>query len=235
MVSAQRKGAALLPAQIIALCNASISLSHIGFSVLGVWKHQTVSLGLIFESASWLLVTLFLLYCKHEGAGVVSNWPAVLVSWWFFSFLSESLLTSLHLLHLFNSATVVNFTSLPFCTVICLVAIAMRPSKANQEDLNQPLLVREDADDSSRDRFSNSGWWNHLTFQWLNPVFEKGHKVRLELEHIPSVPQSEAAGQSYALLQETLHKQKPEPMPLRRAIICAVWTPLVVNAVFAGQ
>jgi hypothetical protein len=112
----------------------------------------------------------------------------------------------------------------------------MRFSKANKKgELDQqPLLLREDSDDSSRDRFSSSGWWSQLTFRWLNPVFEKGRKVRLELEHIPSVPQSETAEQSYALLQETLHKQKPEPMPLRKAIICAVWTPLVGNAVFAG-
>ncbi|CAM0884177.1 unnamed protein product [Alopecurus aequalis] len=235
VVSARRRKGA----HIVALCNASTTLSHIGFSVLGVWKKEAVSLGLVFESASWLLATLLLLYCKHEGgvAGVVevSSWPAVLVSWWFFSFLSESLLISLHLLHLFDSATVVDFTSLPFCAIICLVVVAMRLSRANhKEELDQPLLLREDADDSSRERFSSSGWWSHLTFHWLNPVFEKGRKVRLELEHIPSVPQSETAEQSYALLQETLHKQKPEPQPLRKAIICAVWTPLVGNAVFAG-
>ncbi|XP_062212449.1 putative ABC transporter C family member 15 [Phragmites australis] len=235
-VSAERKGITLLPSHILAVCSACITLINIGFAALGVWKHQNVSLGLIFASVSWFLVTLFSLYCKHKGAGVVSNWPAVLVSWWVFSFLLESLLTSLHLLHLFNSATIIDFTSLPFCTIICLclVAIAMRTSKTNQEELNQPLLVREDSGDSGRDRFSSSGWWSQLTFQWLNPVFEKGRKVRLELEHIPSVPQSETAEHSYALLQETLHKQKPEPMSLQRAIICAVWTPLVINAVFAG-
>lgn len=234
VVSAQRRGAALLQAHIVAFCNASMTLLHIGFSVLGVWKQQVVSPGLVFESASWLLATLFLLYCKHEGAGVVSNWPVVLVSWWFFSFLSELLITSLHLFHLFNSATVINFTSLPFCTIICLAVAAMRLSKANWKELNQPLLEGEDTDDSSRSRFSNSGWWSRLTFRWLNPVLEQGHKVRLELEHIPSVPQSETAEQSYAFLQETLHTQKPEPMQLRKTIICAVWTPLVRNAVFAG-
>jgi len=110
----------------------------------------------------------------------------------------------------------------------------MRTFKTNHEELKQSL-IREDSGDSSRDRLSSSGWWSQLTFQWLNLVFEKGHKVRLELEHLPSVPQSETAEQSYALLQETLHKQKPEPMSLQRAIICAVWTPLVVNAVFAGN
>uniref|UniRef100_A0A0D3EXH8 ABC transporter C family member 13 n=1 Tax=Oryza barthii TaxID=65489 RepID=A0A0D3EXH8_9ORYZ len=192
------------------------------------WKWNLKSHGYVFLKIRALLVVNELI------AGVVSNWPSVLLSWWFFSFLSESLLTSLHLLHLFNSATVVDFTSLPLCTFICLVAVTMRPSKANQQDQNQPLLVREDSDDSSTDRFSNSGWWSCLTFQWLNPIFEKGHKVRLELDHIPSVPQSDTANQSYALLQETLHKQKPEPMPMRRAIICAVWTPLIANGVFAG-
>ncbi|KAJ1283741.1 hypothetical protein BS78_03G149500 [Paspalum vaginatum] len=235
MISAERKGVTLLPSRIIAVCNASITSIYIGFAVLGVWKHQTNSLGLIFASLSWLLVTLFSLYCKNKGAGVVSNWPAVLVSWWIFNSLLESLLTALHLLQLMNSATVVNFILLPFCTIICLclVAIYMRTSKTNQE-LNQPLLIREDSGDSSRDRFSSSGWWSQLTFQWLNPVFEKGHKVRLELKHLPPVPQSETAERSYAMLQETLHKQKPEPMSLQRAIICAVWTPLVINAVFAG-
>ncbi|KAL6607981.1 hypothetical protein ACP70R_041044 [Stipagrostis hirtigluma subsp. patula] len=235
-ISAEWKGLALLPSYIIAVCNASITSINIGFVVLGVWKHQIVSLGLIFASVSWLVVTLFTLYCKYKGAGVVSNWPAVLVSWWVFSFLSESLLTSLHMFHLFNAATVLDIILLPFCTIICLclVPIAMRTSKANQDELSQPLLVREDSGDSSRDRFSTSGWWSQLTFQWLNPVFEKGHKVCLKLEHLPPVPHSETAEQSYVLLQETLHKQKPEPMSLQRAIICSVWTPLVINAVFAG-
>ncbi|KAL6884637.1 hypothetical protein ACP4OV_010573 [Aristida adscensionis] len=233
MVSAEGKGVALLPSYIITVCNASMTSINIGFGVHKVWKHQIFSLGLIFASVSWLLVTLFSLYCKHIRAAVV--WPGVLVSWWIFSFLSESLLTSLHLLHLY-SATVVDFTSLFFCTIICLCLVAevLRTSEANQEELNQPLLVREDSGDSSRDRFSSSGWWSQLTFLWLNPVLEKGHKVQLDLRHIPSVPQSETAEQSYALLQETLHKQKPEPMSLQRAIICAIWTPLVINAVFAG-
>jgi len=111
----------------------------------------------------------------------------------------------------------------------------MRTSVANQDELNQPLLTREDSGHSSRDRFSSSRWWSQLTFQWLNPVFEKGHQVRLEIEHIPAVPQSERADQSYALLQETMHKQNPEPMSLQKGIICAVWTPLVINAVFAGN
>jgi hypothetical protein len=236
MVPAERKGMALHPSYIIAVCNASITSINIGFAVLELWKHRTLSLGLIFASLSWLLVTLFSLYCKHKGAGIVLNWPAVLVSWWVFSSLLESLLTSLHLLHLINSATAVNFTSLPFCSIICLclVATAMR-TKTNQEEQNQPLLSREGSGDSSRDRFSSSGWWSQLTFQWLNLVFEKGHKVRLELEHLPSVPQSDTAEHSYALLQETLHKQKPEPMSLQNAIICAVWGPLVINAVFAGN
>lgn len=237
MVSEERKGITLLPYQIIALCNASITSINIGFLVLEAWKHQYVSLRLIFASVSWLLVTFFSLYCKHNGANVVSNWPAVLVFWWVFSFLLESALTSLNLLGLFNSATIVDFASIPFCTIICLclVVTAIRNSKRDQDQWNQPLLIREDSGDCSRDRFSNCGWWSKLTFQWLNPVFEKGYKVRLELEHIPSVPQSETAEQSYALLQETLHKQKPEPISLQRAIIAAVWTPLVINAVFAGN
>lgn len=235
-ISAEMNGLTLLPSHIIAFCNASVTSIYIGFAVHGVWKHQTISLGLIFASLSWLLVTLFSLYCKHKGAGVVPNWPAVLVSWWVFSSLLESLLTSLHLLDLINSATSVNFTSLPFCAIICLclVATAMRTSETNQE-LNQPLLIREDSGDSSRDRLSSSGWWSQLTFQWLNQVFEKGYKVRLELKHLPSVPHSETAEQSYVSLQETLHKQKPEPMSLEKAIIGAVWTPLVINAVFAGN
>jgi hypothetical protein len=32
-----------------------------------------------------------------------------------------------------------------------------------------------------------------------------------------------------------MHKQKTEPMSLQKGIICAVWTPLVINAVFAGN
>ena len=129
VISAERKGVTLLPSHIISVCNASIKSIHVGFAVLGVWKHQTISMGFIFASLSWILVTLFSVYCKHKGAGLGSNWPAVLVYWWVFSSLLESLLTSLHLLHLINSATVVNFTSLPFCAVICLCLGGVDPHR----------------------------------------------------------------------------------------------------------
>ncbi|CAO2177146.1 unnamed protein product [Urochloa humidicola] len=138
-----------------------------------------------------------------------------------------SLLLDLFPLFLIPSFFNVTGQFFPYC---CL---AMRTSKTNQE-LNKPLLIREDSSDSSKDRFFSSGWWSQLTFQWLNLVFEKGYKVRLEIEHLPPLPQSETGEKSYGLLQETLHKQKPESMSLQKAIIYAVWTPLVLNAVFVG-
>ncbi|KAJ4798442.1 Multidrug resistance protein ABC transporter family isoform 1 [Rhynchospora pubera] len=107
-------------------------------------------------------------------------------------------------------------------------------SSKDSPTLYQHLLSKQQKADILND-FQRASYWSHLTFRWLNPVFEKGSRQRLELEHVPSVPSTETAENSFALLQESLRKQKKETFPgLSRAIINAIRKPLITNAIFAG-
>ncbi|XP_072998587.1 putative ABC transporter C family member 15 [Typha latifolia] len=228
-------------AEITVLCNGLISLCYLGFCVHGFWIHEHIPLGLALSAMSWLLVTFFCLFCKQKGAGLHCSWPLVLVSWWVFSSLSEFLSISIYLYNHWRmetlpmippAASIIEFTSFPLSSVLCFTALSMNSSRHNSE-LQQPLFSREE-NDRNIDNYSNAGYWSRLTFRWLNPVFERGRAERLELPQIPRVPQSDTAEKSYALLEESFRKQKPELSPLPRAIIDAAWRPLATNAIFAG-
>jgi hypothetical protein len=108
-------------------------------------------------------------------------------------------------------------------------------SSKESPTLYQPLLFKQQSGDISKD-FESANYWSRLTFGWLNPVFEKGSRQKLELEHVPPVPSTETAENSFALLQESLRQQKKEASPvLARAVIHAIWRPLIINAIYAGE
>ncbi|RVW90880.1 ABC transporter C family MRP4 [Vitis vinifera] len=62
-------------------------------------------------------------------------------------------------------------------------------------------------------------------------TLRKGRVQKLQLHHIPPVPQSEKAETASSLLEETLTKQKTS---VTKALFCSVWRSLAINAVFAG-
>ncbi|CAL5384244.1 unnamed protein product [Camellia sinensis] len=99
--------------------------------------------------------------------------------------------------------------------------------------MDQPLLHRENTG-VRRDIvcYSNAGIWSHITFRWLNPLFEKGQREKkLELSHIPLVPELETAEKAFSKLQESMQSLVITSLP--RAIAHAIWKPLAINAAFA--
>ncbi|KAH6807283.1 multidrug resistance-associated protein 3 [Perilla frutescens var. frutescens] len=103
-------------------------------------------------------------------------------------------------------------------------------------DVTKPLLseLERDAGYESDDLFSSAGIWSHLTFRWLNPLFAKGRREKLQTEDIPSIPRSETADEASCLLEGCLRKQKTNIPSLPNAMLHAIRTPLAINAVFAG-
>ncbi|KAI8022794.1 ABC transporter C family member 5 [Camellia lanceoleosa] len=100
--------------------------------------------------------------------------------------------------------------------------------------MDQPLLHRENTG-VRRDivRYSNARIWSHITFRWLNPLFEKGQREKkLELSHIPLVPELETAEKAFSKLQESMRSLIITSLP--RAIAHAIWKPLATNTAFAG-
>ncbi|KAJ7945509.1 ABC transporter C family member 3 [Quillaja saponaria] len=100
-----------------------------------------------------------------------------------------------------------------------------------QNDLEESLLQKNQLHSSEVcEEFINAGTWSHLTFQWLNPIFRRGRSQKIELSHIPSVPESEKAEKASLILEESLRK---ENINLPKAIIHAVGKSLSINAAFA--
>lgn len=221
------------------------SLIFLGFGVYGVLGLGLVSVGGFVQSGSWLLVSFLAFYCQEKVLRGNRRWPMVLVSWWVFSGLFQLFLMTVFISRHFQlvalprlvpQSTAAELASCPSSLLLLVLSLSMNYSSVHQ--LRQPLLARSEEEEGSvlRENFSTAGVWSRLTFSWLNPVFQKGRTQRLELQHIPSVPQSETADAAYStLLRESLDKQKPEFSPLLRAIVRAVWGPLVINAVFAGM
>ncbi|WOL16121.1 hypothetical protein Cni_G24903 [Canna indica] len=236
----QKRSKAIMAETTVA-CNILISILSLGFCIDRVRKLESISLGYVFLTMSWFLASLYANYCKRKrGANFI--WPLVLVSWWIFSSLLNlvSIFTFLigfwsktPLPGILPSARFIEFASFPLSVFLFFSALVMSSSRNNTE-LEQPLLANSIGSVSSRDDFSKAGLWSRLMFHWLSPVFEKGRAERLEFSHIPSAPRSESAESSYSSLQESLREQKPGCLSLSRAIIRAVWRPLVLNAVFAG-
>ncbi|KAI7996095.1 ABC transporter C family member 5 [Camellia lanceoleosa] len=113
--------------------------------------------------------------------------------------------------------------------------VSDRGSEKNN-DIQHPLLQEEEENirKCGDDAFSNAGFWSQLTFLWLNPLFEKGQKQKLEFPHIPSIPQSETSFFASSLLEESLRKQQTKTISLPKALLHAVWRPLAINGGLAG-
>lgn len=223
--------------------NAIISFSYLGFGLYGYWYKGIVIWRGVFKSMTWALATVVSVYCKRRSVSEGKTWPWVLIFWWVFSCILDLLCASLYIIaHLkwkelpdfLPRADLVDLTSLPLSILLCFNAVSC---VKNHSDLVSPLLEKED-ENPCRDgdgAFSNAGIWSKVTFQWLNPLFKKGRTQKLELPHIPSVSDSEKAENASLLLEESLRKQKFEDPFLAKAILCAIWKSLAINAVFAGS
>ncbi|MBA0666920.1 hypothetical protein Goklo_003280, partial [Gossypium klotzschianum] len=162
--------------------------------------------------------------------------PLVLILWWVFSFGLVSFSVLVYVVRLLGfrelpyrlpEPDIVDVISLPLLVLFCC-RCCCRP--LSHGELECPILLRKENDDG----FNNASIWSQLTFQWLNPLFEKGRIEKLELHHIPSVPESETADNASLLLEESIRKQKTKSTSLPKAITGTVWKSLAINAVFAG-
>ncbi|GKB91541.1 putative ABC transporter C family member 15 [Tanacetum coccineum] len=129
-------------------------------------------------------------------------------------------------------SNIIDIVTLPFAIILCYNGVKFCGISKKHKELEEPLLQEYGQEDSSA--FTNAGIWNRVTFNWLNPLFELGRAQKLEFSHVPSIPESEMAGEAVFLLEESIYKQKTRVSVLPKAIIHAVRRSLAINAVFAG-
>lgn len=228
------------------LFNALISVFYLGYGFYEFWIDRIVTFKSVLSTMTWVLATLVVICSKDRTLRESKRWPWVLMLWWFFSSTFGLVLVFLYLIthlksinkpHNLPQADIADIGSFPLSVLLCFNALWYGKS---YKELEHPLLQKED-EHSSRDNnnnnnnaFSTSGLWSKVTFQWLNPLFKLGRVQKLELPHIPSVPESEKAETASILLEESLRKQKFEDTSLPKAILRSVRISLAINAVFAG-
>ncbi|GAV90679.1 ABC_tran domain-containing protein/ABC_membrane domain-containing protein [Cephalotus follicularis] len=229
--------------RVTVLCNVIISILYLGFGIYEYWNTKIISTKSVTLSMAWLLATVVTLYSKNRFLLQDKRWPLVLTLWWVFSFIFDLLYVSIYMMTHWKvrelpdsmpEANVVDLMSLPLSILLCFNALPISSTRKHN-DLEHPLLQQEhekSLKDSSA--FTNAGIWSQFTFQWLNPLFERGRIQKLELPHISSVPLSETAENASELLEESLRKQKTEDSTLPKAIANSIWKSLALNAVFSG-
>lgn len=226
--------------KIAPFCCATIFIFYMGFGFYEFWYHQILLVKSILLDFTWFLASLVAAYSSKKVFVVEKKWPLVLSLWWVYSTLiylimittySITHFTSISLRVPFPKPSLVDVFACPFSILLCLSSLIINPRE--NHDLRQPLLeAREETDGC----FSKAGFLSQLTFSWLNTFFKAGNLQRLDLHHIPSVPQSETAEIASYLLEEALQKQKvgTYDLSLTHAIFYSVWRSLALNAVFAG-
>ncbi|KAJ6351497.1 hypothetical protein OIU78_007421 [Salix suchowensis] len=227
-----------------ALSNVIISILYLGFGFYEYWELRTVTSKSVSLSMTWILATLAACYSKNITHRKDNRLPLVIILWWVFHCIFDSLSVSIHLITRFRSielpypwpeANIADFASLPLSVLLCFNAVTFSCSTKTHVDLETPL-VQEKNESLFKDStyYRNAGFWSKLTFQWLNPLFSRGRIEKLELSHVPSVPASETAKYASSMLEDSFVKNKNETLNLPKAIAYAVWKSLTINGVFAG-
>nr|GEZ91758.1 putative ABC transporter C family member 15 [Tanacetum cinerariifolium] len=171
----------------------------------------------------------------------VRKWPMVLVLFWPLYVVFDLVLVTLAVVKCFelknmhalrSKSNIIYIVTLPFAIILCYNGVKFCGINKKHKKLEEPLLQENGQEDSSA--FTNAGIWNRVTFNWINPLFELGHAQKLEFSHVPSIPESEMAGEAVFLLEESIHKQKTHVSISPKGIIHAVRRSLAINAVVAG-
>lgn len=235
--------------KITVLVSFIISVSYLGYCFYEFWRVGTISIDSVLKFLTWGLETFVVVYSLNRRTLQEQRrrrkWPLVVVFWWVFSAIFDSFLFYIFLITEFQSKRVpkfvpkpniVDLVSFPFSILLCFnVGFWDNSSAKERNDHEEPLLKEEEEEEVENDPFSIAGIWSKLTFMWLNPVFKKGRLEKLELHHLPSIPQSETADEAFSLLEESLRKQKMNRISLSDALLRTIWRPLAVNAAFAGN
>ncbi|KAL3531179.1 hypothetical protein ACH5RR_010501 [Cinchona calisaya] len=196
------------------------------------------------QSLAWFVLSFSALYCKYKAS---ERFPLLLRIWWFLSFVI-CLFTlyvdgrkfvaegSRHL----NSHVLANFAATPALAFLSFVAIrgvtGIQVCR-NTSDLQEPLLLEEEAGCHRVSPYGDAGIFSLATFSWLNPLLSVGAKRPLELRDIPLLTQKDRSKTNYKLLNsnwERLKAENPKQPSLAWAILRSFWKEAACNGIFAG-
>ncbi|XP_051141825.1 ABC transporter C family member 5-like isoform X2 [Andrographis paniculata] len=194
------------------------------------------------QSLSWFVLSFLVLYCKYKAA---VKFPLMLRIWWAASFAicllvlygdGRRILTkgSGHL----NSHVLGNIFVSPALVFLCFVAArgATGIQVFRRNDLQEPLLVEEEAGCLKVTPYGEAGLFSLLTLSWLNPLLSIGAKRPLDLKDIPLLTTKDRSKTNYKVLNSNWEKLKAESTlsQLGWAILITFRKEIGWNAMFAG-
>ncbi|GKV01698.1 hypothetical protein SLEP1_g14237 [Rubroshorea leprosula] len=197
------------------------------------------------QGLAWFLLSFSALHCKFK---VSEKFPLLLRIWWVISFVI--CLCALYVdgralmvegSNRLSSHVVVNFAVTPALVFLCFVAVrgVTGIQVCRNSDLQEPLLLEEEAACLKVTPYSDAGLFTLATLSWLNPLLSVGTKKPLELKDIPLLAPKDRAKTNYKVLNsnwEKLKTENPSKQPsLAWAILKSFWKEAACNAVFAGS
>ncbi|KAK8565243.1 hypothetical protein V6N12_058813 [Hibiscus sabdariffa] len=181
------------------------------------------------QCLAWFVLSFSALHCKFK---VSERFPLLLRVWWFVSFLiclcslyvdGKSLLVNGS--NYFSSHVVANFAATPALAFLCFVAIRGETGieVCGNSDLQEPLLLEEEAGCLKVTPYSNAGLFSLVTLSWLNPLLSLGAKRPLELKDIPLLAPKDRAKSNYKVLNFNWEKLKAENQSEQPSLAWALW------------
>uniref|UniRef100_A0A5B7A4I4 ABC-type xenobiotic transporter n=1 Tax=Davidia involucrata TaxID=16924 RepID=A0A5B7A4I4_DAVIN len=196
------------------------------------------------QGLAWFVLSLLALYCKFK---VSNKFPLLLRVWWVVSFViclctlyadgrGFVIEGSKHL----SSHVLANLAATPALAFLCFVAVrgVTGIQVYRNSDLQEPLLLEEEAGCLKVTPYSEAGLFSLATLSWVNPLLSVGAKRPLELRDIPLLAPKDRTKINYKILNlnwEKLKAENPSKQPsLAWAILKSFWKEAACNAIFAG-
>ncbi|KAI3526549.1 hypothetical protein L1887_05806 [Cichorium endivia] len=228
--------------QAVVLCYDSVCL--ITKSAQG---KNGVSLEPLFLPASqffaWFILSFSTLSCK---AKTLEKLPFLIRLWWVTAFMISLLTLYLDgkefaiegLKHLKNSHLLANLAATPALGFLGFLGLrgVTGIHIIRGSDLQEPLLVDEDAGCLKVTPYSEAGLFSLATLSWLNSLLSIGVKRPLELRDIPLLAPEDRSKFNYKILNSNWERLKAENQAsLAWALFRSFWKEAAKNAVFAGS
>ncbi|KAK9146257.1 hypothetical protein Sjap_006160 [Stephania japonica] len=229
--------------QVVVLAFDGVNLVKRG--VEGEERHWSFLYLPTVQVVAWLLLSLSTLNCKFNGW---ERFPLLVRIWWFASFIIclctlyiDGKGLFIHGSEYISSHAIVNFCATPALAFLCFVAARgiTGIQICRNRDLQEPLLLEEEAGCLKVTPYSDAGLYSLLTLSWLNPLLSIGAKRPLELRDIPLLAPKDRSKTSYKILNSKWEKLKQEnpskKASLAWAILKSFWKEAAWNAIFAGS
>uniref|UniRef100_A0A5B7A298 ABC-type xenobiotic transporter n=1 Tax=Davidia involucrata TaxID=16924 RepID=A0A5B7A298_DAVIN len=196
------------------------------------------------QGLAWSVLSFLALYCKFK---VSEKFPLLLRVWWVVSFViclctlySDGRGLLIEGSRCLSSHVLANFAATPALAFLCFVAVrgVTGIQVYRNSDLQEPLLLEEDAGCLKVTPYNEAGFFSLATLSWLNPLLSIGAKRPLELRDIPLLAPKDRSKTNYKILNSNWEKLKVEN-PLNQpslawAILKSFWKEAACNAIFAG-